>query len=152
WFLRLIAMVVIVFVIALVSDYLSHRVQIGSVLVVKLQGQLVERGKLGLANVLRGEEQTPLNLVRHAIETAARDPRIAGLAIEDLDVEGIEFAQSQELAELIRNFKLSGKFTAAYVESAEQTDYVVAGAADEVSIMPEGELDFHGVEMRELFL
>ena len=36
WFLRLVAMIVILVVIALVSDYMSHRVQIGSVLVVKL--------------------------------------------------------------------------------------------------------------------
>ena len=44
WMLRLFAAFVALCIIALLSEYISHRVQPGSVLVVTFNGPVVERG------------------------------------------------------------------------------------------------------------
>ena len=140
--------------IVVISEYLAHRIQSGSVLVVTLDGPIVERGEGGVLGLL-SSTQTPLNYVRNAINQAARDPKIVGLAIKVIDPE-MELAQGQELADLIRKFHSHGKWTEAYIESAGEgspgnSPYIVAAATSSVSLMPEGELNLVGVGMRELF-
>ena len=66
----------------------------------------------------------------------------------------MELSQAQEIADLIQRFKDSGKWTAAYVETAGEMSpgnlpYLVAAATGDISLMPEGELDLVGVGMRE---
>ncbi len=154
WLLRTVATLVVLFVIALISDYLSHRVRGGSVLVVPLRGPVVERGTPGLLGAL-GPKETPLNLVRVAIDHGAKDPRIVGLALEIIDPE-MDLAQAQELVALVGKFKSHGKWTATYLETAGDFSpgnlpYMVAAATEKISMMPLGELDLIGVGMREVF-
>ena len=154
WVLRLFAAFVALCIIALLSEYISHRVQPGSVLTVTFNGPVVERGSVNFLGMLSPRE-TPLNLMRVALRRAAKDPRIAGLAIKIIDTQ-MELSQAQEIAALIRNFKDSGKWTAAYVETAGEMSpgnlpYLVAAATGDVSLMPAGELDLVGVGMREIF-
>ncbi|HXZ88315.1 MAG TPA: signal peptide peptidase SppA [Candidatus Binataceae bacterium] len=153
WMLRLIVITVVLVVIVVVSQYLSHRYRPGSVLVLELNGPVVERGTP--VRGLLGAAQVPLNVVRQSLETAAKDPRIAGLAIKVIDPD-MELAQAQELADAITEFKQHGKFTTAYMETAGESGlgnlpYLVASAADEVSMMPQGEMNLLGVGMREMF-
>ncbi len=154
WLLRTVAVVVALFLVALLSEYISHRVQAGSVLVVTFDGPVVERGSTNFLGILSPHE-TPLNVMRVALTKAARDPRISGLAVKIIDTE-MELSQAQEIADLIRQFKDSGKWTAAYVETAGEMSpgnlpYMVAAATGDISLMPEGELDLVGVGMREIF-
>src|SRR5258708_39050892 len=77
------------------------------------------------------------------------------MEIKVIDAE-MELAQAQEIAALIKSFKSHGKWTSAYIETAGESDpgnlsFIVASAADEVSLMPQGELNLVGVGMRELF-
>src|SRR5258708_39691885 len=93
--------------------------------------------------------QTPLNKLRNSIDHAAKDKRIVGLAIEVIDPQ-MELAQAQEIVQLVKAFKASGKWTTAYIETAGEGDpgnlpYMIAGTADEVSLMPQGELNLIGV-------
>ncbi len=154
WVFRLVIMAVVLLMIVAVSDYLSHRVLPGSVLNVELKGPTVERGGGGLLGLLNAH-QTPLNLLRYAINRGAKDSHIVGMQIKVIDPE-MELAQAQEIAALIKSFKSHGKWTSAYIETAGESDpgnlsYIVASAADEVSLMPQGELNLVGVGMRELF-
>jgi protease-4 len=154
WVFRLVIMAVVLFTIVAVSDYLSHRVMPGSVLNVELKGPTVERGGGGVLGLLNAH-QTPLNLLRYAINRGAKDSRIVGMDIKVIDPE-MELAQAQEIAGLIKSFRSHGKWTTAYIETAGESDpgnlsYIVASAADEVSLMPQGELNLVGVGMRELF-
>jgi protease-4 len=78
-----------------------------------------------------------------------------GLAVRITDPE-MEFAQAQELSGLIRDFAAHNKWTTAYLESAGDfgsgnLPYLVASAAGEVSMMPEGEINLMGVHVQELF-
>jgi protease-4 len=153
WILRLIVLAIVLFVIAIVVDFVSHRVKPNSVLVIKLDGQVVER-ETGLAGFV-SEQDTPLNLVRKALTRGAEDPRVSGLAVEVFDPQ-MELAQAQEICAMIRDFAAHGKWTAAYLESAGEsgpgnTPYLIASAAGELSMMPQGELNLIGVSIRELF-
>ena len=154
WIFRAVIMAVVLFLIIAISDYLSHRVLPGSVLNVELKGPTVERGGGGVLGLLNAH-QTPLNLLRYAIDRGAKDSHIVGMEIKVIDPE-MELAQAQEIAALIKSFKSHGKWTSAYIETAGESDpgnlsYIVASAADEVSLMPQGELNLVGVGVRELF-
>ncbi len=154
WLLRTVVILVVLGIVALLSEYISHRVQPGSVLVVTFNGPVVERGSTNLFGMLSPHE-TPLNVMRVALTKAAKDPRISGLAIKIIDTE-MELSQAQEIADLIQRFKDAGKWTAAYVETAGEMSpgnlpYLVAAATGDISLMPEGELDLVGVGMREIF-
>src|SRR5689334_7657874 len=154
WALRTLAVVVALFVIALLSDFLSHRVQRGSVLVLTFKGTVVERGTPSLLGLV-GPHETPLNAMRVALKRAAADSRIDGVAVKIMDTE-LELSQAQEIAALIRRFRDSGKWAAAYVETSGEMSpgnlpYIVAAATGDVSLMPEGEIDIVGVGLREIF-
>jgi protease-4 len=153
WFVRTAILVVVLLVIAIISDYVQHRVSPGSVLVVELKGPVVERAN-GLFGLLAAYE-TPLNLVRRAIKNASRDARIDGLAIKVIDPE-MSLAQAQELVAEVQAFEKSGKWTTAYIETAGEggpgnLPYIVAAASSDVAMMPEGELNLIGVGVREMF-
>lgn len=153
WVLRAIVLAIVLFVVAIIVDFFTHRVQPNSVLMLQLDGPVVERGQNGIAGLVT--HQTALNVVRKALIDGAEDPRIAGLAVELFDPQ-MELAQAQELCAMIRDFASHGKWTAAYLESAGDfapgnLPFMVASAADEISLMPQGELNLVGVSIREIF-
>ncbi len=154
WLLRIAVVSAVLFAIAIGSEFISHRVQRGSVLVVTFKGPVVERGSTNFLGMLNPKE-TPLNTMRVALAKAATDSRISGLAIKVIDTE-MELSQAQEIAALIKNFRDHGKWTAAYIESAGDMapgnlPYLVAAATGDISLMPAGEIDLMGVGMREIF-
>jgi protease IV len=155
WIVRTAITFAVLFAIVAISDYISHRVPPDSVLTVELNGPVVERGDRGLLGLL-SKNQTALNVLRNAIDRAAKDPKIVGMEIKVINPE-MELAQAQEIVALIKSFERHGKWTAAYIETAGEsglgnTPYIVASAADEVSLMPQGELNLMGVQLRELFM
>jgi protease-4 len=154
WIVRTVVIVAVLAAIVATSQYISHRVPNDSVLVVRLSGSVVERGSNGVLGLINNDE-TPLNFVRRAIDRGAKDSRIVGLAVKVIDPQ-MDLAQAQEIAALIKSFRKSGKWTAAYIESAGDfgpgnLPYMVAAAADEVSLMPQGSLGITGVGIREMF-
>ncbi len=154
WLIRTVVIAAVLAAIVATSQYIAHRVPNDSVLVVRLTGNVVERGSNGILGLINNDE-TPLNFVRRAIDRGARDSRIVGLAVKVIDPQ-MDLAQAQEIAALIKSFRKSGKWTAAYIESAGDfgpgnLPYMVAAAADEVSLMPQGSLGITGVGIREMF-
>jgi protease IV len=154
WLIKTAIVIAVLIVIAVISDNLSHYVPSDSVLVLTVTGPVVERGASGMLGLI-DTHQTPLNYVRRALDRAARDPRITGLAIRIIDPQ-MDFAQAQELVAEIKAFRAHGKWTQAYIESAGESGpgnlpFLVGASADSVSLMPEGEIDLIGVGVRELF-
>ncbi len=147
-------MLIVLLLIVVISDHISHRVAANSVLSVELKGPVVDRGTPSVLGLL-SSHQTPLNTLRAAIRRAGRDSRIVGLQIKVIDPE-MELAQAQEIVAMLKAFRARGKWSSAYIETAGESDpgntpYMVAAAADEVSLMPQGELNLVGVGVRELF-
>ena len=154
WIGRALITVVVLVLIAAISDFYQHRVPAGSVLEIRLTGPVVERESPGVLGLLTAH-QTPLNLVRRALYRGARDSRIAGVAVKVIDPE-MDFAQAQEIAAMVAAFRARGKWAAAYIETAGEGEpgnlpYIVAASAGEVSLMPEGEIGVVGVGLREMF-
>ena len=154
WLVRAVIFAVVLLVITAVARFFAHRYRPGSVIVLQLDGPLLERGSYSLLGLTR-PHQTALNVVRRTLKGAENDPRITGLAIKVLDPD-MELAQAQELSSLITEFSQHGKWTTAYLETAGESGYgnlpyLVASAAKEVSMMPQGEMNLLGVSIRELF-
>jgi protease IV len=144
---------VVILLIIAVSRFLSHRYRPGSVVELTLDGALPERASSSVP--FWQTRESGLNVIREALRSAEDDPRIVGLAIKIYDPQ-MELAQAQELVGLIEDFRAHGKWTTAYMETAGEDDlgnlpYMVASAADEVSMMPQGELNLLGVSIREMF-
>ena len=155
WLLRTAVVAAVLLMIAVIADYVSHRVKPGSVLVVTLEGPVVERGRGGISALLSAGKETPLNHLRSALDKAGRDRRIVGAALKIIDPE-MELAQAQEITALVKDFESHGKWTTAYMETAGEEGpgnlpYMVAASAHEVAMMPEGELNLLGVGVREIF-
>lgn len=154
WLIRTAIFVLVVTLIIAVSRYIAHRYRPGSVIVLSLDGPLMERASYTSLAFLQ-PHPAALNVIREALHGAQDDPRIVGLAIKIYDPE-MELAQAQELSALIAGFRAHGKWTTAYLETAGEggfgnLPYLVASAADEVSMMPQGELNLLGVSLREMF-
>jgi protease-4 len=154
WLIKTVLVLAVLFAIVLVSQYLSHRYKPGSVLVLKLDGTVVERSSANALGIL-DSDQAALNVIRRSLRAAGTDDRIVGLALKVLDPQ-MELAQAQELCAMITEFRSHGKWTTAYMETAGEggfgnLPYLVASTADEVSMMPQGELNILGVGMREMF-
>ncbi|MFI5353286.1 MAG: signal peptide peptidase SppA [Candidatus Binatales bacterium] len=155
WLIRTAVIVLVLFLIAAIADYVNHRVKPGSVLVVTLDGPVVERARGGISALLNAGKATPLDQVRSALDQAGRDQRIAGAALKIIDPE-MELAQAQEIAALVKDFASHGKWTTAYMETAGEEGpgnlpYLVASATSEVAMMPQGEINLIGVGVREIF-
>jgi protease-4 len=147
-------MLAVLFTIVIVSQYVSHRYKPGSVLELQLDGPVVERGDTNPLGFLKSGE-TALSVIRRALKAAGTDNRIVGLAIKVVEPE-MELAQAQELCAMVAEFRSHGKWTTAYMETAGEggfgnLPYMVASSADEISMMPQGELNLLGVNMREMF-
>jgi protease-4 len=154
WLIKSVLMMAALFAIVVISQYLSHRYKPGSVLVLNLDGTVVERSSANALGIINSD-QASLNVIRRALKSAETDDRIVGLAIKVVDPQ-MELAQAQELCAMITEFRSHGKWTTAYMETAGEggfgnLPYLVASAASEVSMMPQGEMNILGVGMREMF-
>ena len=74
WILRIVIVVVVLFAIVVVSDYISHRVQPNSVLAIELDGTVVERGSTSVLGLL-SKDETALNDLRNLAPEMIRNQR-----------------------------------------------------------------------------
>ena len=160
------------------SSQPATSVKDGSVLVVKLSGQITERTDDNAINELLGmggvESQT-LSDITEAIDKAAACPEIKGLYIE-AGLLQTDYASLQEIRNAVERFKNGGddiaahkeggdkviktekkgdnkgKFVVAYGDEYTQGAYYVCSAADEVWINPQGMIDLHGIASQPMYL
>lgn len=150
----------------------------GSVLVVKLSGQITERTDDNAINELLGMggvESQALSDITEAIDKAAVCPEIKGLYIE-AGLLQTDYASLQEIRNAVERFKNGGddiaahkegkdkviktekkgdnkgKFVVAYGDEYTQGAYYVCSAADEVWINPQGMIDLHGIASQPMYL
>ena len=150
--------VLLVAVAALLS---SHRPRIAdkSVLVFDLNTQITdqpadERAAM-LARLLGGRGATlQLRAATTALREAAQDKRISGLYLYgNLIPVGYSsgYGALKELREAIQDFQRSGKPVIAYIADADNRDYYVMSAADQILLNPLGEIAFRGLAARGTF-
>ena len=146
-------LMVLFFVISLVgmiaSDSASTKVKENSVFVIKMDGTISERA----------EEGTPFDALLGMGDMSAMglDDLIASIrkAKDNEDIKGIYLeggttsfdapATAQQLRDVLKEFKQSGKWIVAYADQYMQASYYVASVADNIYLNNHGMIDFKGL-------
>ena len=81
--------------------------------------------------------------IRKALAMAKVDERIRGIYLR-VSLPEIGWAKSQELRNLLFDFKESGKFLTAFMEFCNEKSYYIALAADEIYLQPHSFAEFNG--------
>lgn len=126
-----------------------------SVLHIQLDKEIKDRGKGDEIDLdfgpFKGMNGLGLNDILDDLEKAKTDDRIKGIF---LDLTGVNagMATLSEIRGKLLDFKqASGKPVIAYSELYTQGSYYLASAADEVYLVPEGDLDFRGLQTEITF-
>ena len=83
-------------------------------------------------------EEILLSSLIDAIDRAAEDSRINSLVLDLESAAGPSTSQTMEVLEAVNRFKASGKPVLAYADYLSQSQYLLASAADELVVHPEG--------------
>ncbi|MBL7963910.1 MAG: signal peptide peptidase SppA [Flavobacteriales bacterium] len=131
------------------------KVKEDSVLHIRLDQEMRDRGTADDLmfdfGPFKGMSPLGLNQVLAALEHAKTDDRIKGVFME-LSMTNMGMATAREIREKLVEFKeASGKPVLAYAEYYTQGSYYLASAADEVYLVPEGDLDFRGLRAELMF-
>jgi protease-4 len=126
-----------------------------SVLLMRLDHPIVDRGQedgmLLDFGPFRGMGEMGLNDILDNIDKAKRDERIKGIFL-DLGMVNARMATMKEIRDKLLEFKAeSGKPIVAYGDVFTQGTYYLASAADQVYLVPEGDLDFRGLQTEMMF-
>ncbi len=125
-----------------------------SILHLKLNRPIVERAvddPFNEIKLLGGEGSIGLVELKEAIEQAKNDDKIKGIYLESQFITA-GFASLQEIRNALVDFKKSGKFILAYGEYFSEADYYLVSTADDISLNPQGLLEFNGLSTEIIFL
>ncbi len=122
-----------------------------SVLVINLNTPINEYSGESLGTILSTEGTLTFYDLLMAIKKAASDDKIKGIYLRCSN-SVIGWAKRLELVETLKNFKQSGKFVYAYLETGNESDYYLALPADKIFLAREGALEMNGFSISTLFL
>ena len=116
-----------------------------SVLVFKLDGEISDQSRG------RFDKGLSLPAICSALQKAALDPRIKGIAVE-IGPLACGWAKAQEIRRHLNYFRSSGKFTVCYMKQAGEKEYYLASAFKEIYIPPSASLSLRGFTVSGGFL
>ena len=128
-----------------------------SILHMELTQEIVDRGSkedfMLDFGPFKGTTQLGLNDILEDLEKAKTDDRIKGVFLDMGFMVNARMATVKEIRDKLIEFKQeSGKPVIAYAELYTQGTYYLASAADQVYLVPEGDLDFRGLQAEMMFL
>ena len=126
-------------------------VQSGSVLWLRVPGNLTEYVPDSLFGQLIGGRRETIGSVIEALRKAKVDARVEGVVLIPSLQQGM-WGKVQEIRDAMLDFKESGKPIVAYLEYGGGQQYYLATAADSVFLTPTSSVDLVGVASYELFL
>ncbi len=122
-----------------------------SILRIKLDNMIPERGSLNPIKKIFDEETMALNSLLKKIASAKSDPDIKGIYLDFKNFRQPLFASVTDIRNALADFRGSGKFIYSYDEDYSQQEYYLASVADRVFLNPEGNLTWKGLGMNMLF-
>ncbi|KAI8476080.1 MAG: peptidase family S49-domain-containing protein [Monoraphidium minutum] len=122
-----------------------RRFKKGSVLAFKLEGEVSDK--------LQGRFAPGFSVpqICSALEKAAVDPRIEGIAVE-IGPLAVGWARMQELRRYVELFKASGKYAICYMKIATEKEYYLASAFGEIYTPPSASIRLTGFSVAGTFL
>ena len=123
-----------------------------SVLVVDLSVNFSERESNDPLKVLQGETPVKPGLYQavEMIRQAGKDDRIKGILLYS-NSNNNSYAASEELRNVLGEFKTSGKFIISQADVMTQEAYAVANIADKIYLNPRGFLQWSGYHITYIF-
>ena len=137
----------------MVSENMSLPVKENSVLRIKLQGIVSEKGEdTNPLDMLRGDEvqQIALDEALEALKKAAKSDKVKGIYLEG-GLLSASPAELQELRQALVEFKKSGKWIISYADQYTRGAYYLCSTADKVYMNPQGMLDWSGMASQPIF-
>ncbi|RZC61064.1 hypothetical protein C5167_022830 [Papaver somniferum] len=125
--------------------YPWQRVRKGSVLSMKLRGQISEQLKSRFSSGLS------LPQICENFTKAAYDPRISGIYLQ-IEPLNCGWGKVEEIRRHIINFKKSGKFIVAHVPICQEKEYYLASACGEMYCPPSAYFALYGLTVQSSFL
>ena len=136
------------------SENMSQPVKENSILRIKLQGIISERGgeddPLALLMNDADMENISLDVALDALKKAAKNDKVKGIYLEG-GILGANPAELQELRQGLVEFKKSGKWIVAYADQYSRASYYLCSTADKVYLNPIGMLDWSGMASQPIF-
>ncbi|MBJ6109713.1 signal peptide peptidase SppA [Hymenobacter sp. BT523] len=126
------------------------KVAANSVLELKLNEPLAERGRDSKFNFGGNNSATGLVNLKEAIRRAKTDGDIKGILLNLGIVQG-GMASLEEVRDALIDFKKSGKFVVAYHEIASEKSFYLSSVANEIYLNPQGTLEFNGLSSEVMF-
>jgi protease-4 len=135
------------------SENMSQPVKDNSILRIKLQGIISEKGgeQNPLTTLLGDEmEEIALDNALDALKKAAKNDKVKGIYLEGGILSSTP-AELQELRQGLVEFKKSGKWIVAYADQYTRGAYYLCSTADKVYMNPIGMLDWSGMASQPIF-
>lgn len=134
----------------------SDQVPKSSILHVVFDGPLPESPHPSIATLVGGHAITTLRSTTQAIRRAAADERIVGMVL-DVRQPQLGLAQLSELGDALDDFRQSGKWNVAYLETAGELGhgdgaFALSTLVDEVYLSPPGEVNLNGLRAEVPFV
>lgn len=116
------------------------------VLRIKLDGELHESPPQGLdlMELMGGNKPRTLRSVLDAVQKAADDREIAGMVLL-VEQPRLSMAQVEELNRAFKAFRERGKHIHCYIDTASNSSYAIASAADRITLADFSSLDIMGL-------
>ena len=137
------SVVSVVTLLGVSSTSANFKVAENSVLILDLNGTLVERSDDDpFAGLFSSSENQTIGLddVLQAIDKAKKEQNIKGIYMQGGALAGASPAMLEEIRNALENFRKSGKFVVSYADSYTQGAYYLCSVADSVLINPQGML------------
>ncbi len=119
-----------------------------------LEGALSESGRAE-ASLLGGlgiEADRPMTLfdITRSLEKAAADPKVKAVVL-DVDDASLGLAQIEEVVRRLEAVRAAGKDVWLYTDTLSNATVLLGSAANHFTIMPEGDVDFHGIYSESMY-
>lgn len=148
------SVVSVVTLLGVSSTSANFKVAENSVLILDLNGTLVERSDDDpFAGLFSSSENQTIGLddVLQAIDKAKNEQNIKGIYMQGGALAGASPAMLEEIRNALEDFRKSGKFVVSYADSYTQGAYYLCSVADSVLINPQGMLDWKGLAMQTVY-
>lgn len=143
---------ILVFFSMVSSSESETQVRKNSIMMLDLNGALVERSQDNPFDFLLGEEYSTYGMddILSSIKKAKENEDIKGIYIQATSL-GSGFASLEEIRNALKDFKESGKFIVAYADTYTQGLYYLSSVADKVLLNPQGMIEWRGLASTPMF-
>ena len=131
------------------TDEISH----GAILKIELNTEIKEVARVfSIAGItpFSGLSTIGITELSQTIKKAKNDDRIKGIYLEPGSVS-CGFGILEEVKDVLKDFRTSGKFIVAYGEYYNEKGYYLASIADSIYLNPQGLVEFNGLVQESTF-